>query len=177
MYSEAIVKRGHKDCFKYLAKNFFKEAISIKNHLFGCSWRLPWVYVWLILVLAVTLTHVEFKTSKLFCFTHYKFLPQRFQEKLLLWSSPCPEYDSFSGSPFNGNLKMFGSTVWRTTFKMGWGGYNQRCDQRCEQQQTTNNYPIIEPLQIFGLIWFFLWFDLEFGNYLWCWTLLYCELV
>ena len=30
---------------------------------------------------------------------------------------------------------------------------------------TTNNYPIIEPLQIFGLIWFLFWFDLEFGKY------------
>ena len=63
---------------------------------------------------------------------------------------------------------VWSGLFWRTTFKMGWGGYNQRChqrcDQRCKQQQTTNNYPIIEPLQIFGLIWFFFWFDQEFGN-------------
>ena len=37
------------------------------------------------------------------------------------------------------------------------------------RQQTTNertnNYPNIEPLQIFGLIGFRFWFDLEFGNF------------
>ena len=58
---------------------------------------------------------------------------------------------------------------------MGWGGYNQCCKdqeviwQRCaNKQQTTNertnNYPNIVPLQIFGLIGFWFWFYLEFGN-------------
>ena len=97
-----------------LQKNFFNYAIFIKNHhlgLFGCSWRLPWGNFLILLVSAVTLTHVELKTKIYFVLLKLQFLFQRFHEKLWVWSSPCPEYDSFSGSFVNGNLQMFGSTV------------------------------------------------------------------
>ena len=40
----------------------------------------------------------------IFFYKKFKSPPQRVQEKLLVWSSPCPEYDSFSGSSVNGNL-------------------------------------------------------------------------
>ena len=39
-------------------------------------------------------------------------------------------------------LIILSGLVCMTNFRMGWGGYNQRCDQ-------PNNYPIIVPLQIF----------------------------
>ena len=42
--------------------------------------------------------------------------------------------------------------VCRTTFRMEWGGYNHRCDK-----QQPNNYPIIEPLHIFGWTYWTLW--------------------
>ena len=70
--------------FQISWKNFLKEANSIKNHhlgLLGCSWRLPWGYSWLLLVSEVTLTHAEFKTLKLFCFTKTQISPSKISRK------------------------------------------------------------------------------------------------
>ena len=66
-------------------KKFLREAISVKkNHhlgLWGCSWRLPLGYFWLLIVSAVTLTHAEFKTLKWFCFTKTQISPSKISRK------------------------------------------------------------------------------------------------
>ena len=94
--------------FQISCKNFFMEAVSIKKTPFGPYWMFLMSSLRLFLNSISVSSYLDTcwvqNLNIYFILQKIKFLSQRFQEILLVWSSPHPENDSFSGSFVNGNL-------------------------------------------------------------------------